>query len=164
MRCFKYLVFVFNILILITGCSRNQTGLIDDTEFIVDDSAILMLCKITGQEANKKLMVQLKGNGDSLIEVIKVLEDMKQDASIKNALGVSYLRLRRFQEANSKFQEALRIAVSDEEKMCILSNMAEVMLYQENRDTAKYYVEEALKLEVDDQVKKAGFTIESYSY
>lgn len=54
MRCFKYLVFVFNILILITGCSRNQTGLIDDTEFIVDDSAILMLCKITGQEANKK--------------------------------------------------------------------------------------------------------------
>ncbi|SET57046.1 tetratricopeptide repeat protein [Lacrimispora sphenoides] len=154
MRCFKYLVFVFNILILITGCSRNQTGLIDDTEFIVDDSAILMLCKITGQEANKKLMVQLKGNGDSLIEVIKVLEDMKQDASIKNALGVSYLRLRRFQEANSKFQEALRIAVSDEEKMCILSNMAEVMLYQENRDTAKYYVEEALKLEVDDQVKK----------
>lgn len=30
MRCFKYLVFIFNILILITGCSKNQTGLIDD--------------------------------------------------------------------------------------------------------------------------------------
>ncbi len=154
MRCFKYLVFVFNILILITGCSKNQMSLIDDTEFIVDDTAILILYKITGQEANKELMVQLKGNGNSLIEAIKILEDMKQDASIKNALGVSYLRLRRFHEANSEFQEALRIAVSDEEKMCILSNMAEVMLYQENRDTAKYYVEEALKLEVDDQVKK----------
>jgi tetratricopeptide (TPR) repeat protein len=154
MRCFKYLVFVFNILILITGCSKNQMSLIDDTEFIVDDSAILMLYKIIGQEANKELMVQLKGNGNSLIEAIKILEDIKQDASIKNALGVSYLRLRRFHEANSEFQEALRIAVSDEEKMCILSNMAEVMLYQENRDTAKNYVEEALKLEVDDQVKK----------
>jgi len=154
MRYFKYLLFACFSIIFITSCSKKENSLIDDTEYIVDDSAILMLCKITGQEANKELMVQLKGNGDSLIEVIKVLEDMKQDASIKNALGVSYLRLRRFHEANSKFQEALRIAVSDEEKMCILSNMAEVILYQENRDTAKYYVEEALKLEVDDQVKK----------
>lgn len=79
---------------------------------------------------------------------------MEQDVGVKNALGVGYLRLGKFQEANKTFEEALQIAGSDEDRACILSNLAEVMIYQENAESAKSYLEDALKLEVDDPLKQ----------
>jgi len=129
-------------------------NLIDDTWYIVDDYAILMLCKTTEQDCYKVLMSKLKGNGDSLKDAIKLLEKMEQDVGVKNALGVGYLRLGKFQEANKTFEEALQIAGSDEDRACILSNLAEVMIYQENTESAKSYLEDALKLGVDDPLKQ----------
>jgi tetratricopeptide (TPR) repeat protein len=154
MRCFKYLVFVFTILVLMTSCSKKQMKLIDDTWYIIDDYAILMLIKTSEQDSYKDLMVQLKGNGESLKETIETLREIEQDVSIKNALGIGYLRLRMFQKAYSSFQEALNIVNSNEDRACLLSNLSEVMWYQEKPESARNYLEEALKMEIEDPLKK----------
>lgn len=112
-----------------------------------------MLCERPEQESFEALMVKLKGNGDSLNKAISILEEMEQDTAVKNALGVGYLRLRKFPEAEKEFREALDIAESDKERICILANLAEVMLYKEDSVSAKNYTEEALTLEVDDSLK-----------
>lgn len=137
-----------------TSCSKKQMKLIDDTWYIVDDYAILMLIKTSEPDSNKDLMVQLKGNGESLKEAIETLREIEQDVRIKNALGIGYLRLRMFQEANSSFQEALNIVNSNEDRACILSNLSEVMWYQEKPGSARNYLEEALKIEIEDPLKK----------
>ncbi|MDR7810494.1 hypothetical protein [Lacrimispora sp.] len=154
MRHFRYLFLFCLVTILMVGCNNKEIRLTDYTWYIVDDSVILMLCNTSEQKSYKDLMVQLKGNVNSINETIQVLEVMPQDGNVKNALGVAYLQLWRFQEANEKFQEALVLSSSAEERVCILSNLAEVMVYQENKGAATKYLEEALELEINDPLKK----------
>lgn len=153
MRRIKVLLFICLIVTLLIGCNKKEYKLAEDTWYVVDDSTILMLCETKESGEFKDLMVKLKGNGDSINETINVLENMSKDVVVNNALGVAYLRLRRFDEADQKFQEALAEADSAEDQACILSNLAQVMLYKENVKVAKTYVEDLLKLEVNDPLK-----------
>ncbi len=152
MRYLKYLLLVI-VAMFIVGCNRKEIKLEDDTWYVVDDSAILMLCEKNDDKPFKDLIVKLKGNGDSVKEAINILNNMEQDVAVKNALGVGYLRLRMFEEADMKFREALKIASSEDDKACILSNLVETMLCMEDVKSAENYVEDALKLEVNDSLK-----------
>ncbi len=98
-KCFKYLAFIFIIIILLTGCHKRTVTLADDTWYIVDNNWILMLCEEAEQENHKGLVTQLKGNGDVLKSVIEQLQGMEHDAKKENASGVAYLRLRKFEDA-----------------------------------------------------------------
>jgi len=120
----------------------------------VDDYGILMLSKATEEETNKDLMIQLKGNGDSLKRAIDTLEKTNQDAKVNNNIGVGYLRLRNFQKAYDCFQEALSLAQSEEDKACILSNLSEVMRYKEDLNSAEKYMNEALEIKSNDSLKQ----------
>ncbi|MDK2811472.1 MAG: hypothetical protein PWR27_2181, partial [Petroclostridium sp.] len=91
-KCFKYLVFIFIISILLTGCHKRTLTLADDTWYIVDNNWILMLCEEAEQENYKSLVIQLKENGDVLNSVIEQLQEIERDAKTENALGVAYLR------------------------------------------------------------------------
>lgn len=62
----------------LTGC-KKEVKLTYDTWYIVDDYGILMLTKATNDETNKDLMIQLKGNGDSLKKAIDTLEKTNED-------------------------------------------------------------------------------------
>jgi tetratricopeptide (TPR) repeat protein len=137
---------------MITACSKKEDILIDETRYIVDNYAILMLCKVTEQESYKSLMILLKGNEDSLIEAINILQEMDQTVDVKNAMGVAFLRLRKFEEANQYFQMALNLAKETEDKACILSNMSEVMMYTGDFESAENYIEMALNQEIGDSV------------
>jgi len=79
MKCLKILLLASIVAIFLTGC-KKEVKLTDDTWYIVDDYGILMLTKATNDENNKDLMIQLKGNGDSLKRAIHTLEKMNQDA------------------------------------------------------------------------------------
>lgn len=154
MRYFKHILLALIAIILITACSKKEDKQIDDTRYIVDNYAILMLCKLPEQESYRSLMTLLKGNEDSVIEAINTLQEMDQTVDVKNAMGVAYLRLRKFEEANENFQMALNLAESGEEKACILSNMSEVMMYTGDFDSAEKYMEMALKQEVSDSIEQ----------
>ncbi|WP_143322435.1 hypothetical protein [Clostridium sp. HBUAS56010] len=153
MRYLKCLLLACFVTILFIACKRQDDKLTDDTWYIVDEYSILMLCERPEQESFKALMVKLKGNGNSLNEAINILKEMEQDTVVKNALGVGYLRLRKFREAEEEFQEALNIAQSDTERVCILANLAGVMLYKEDSVSAENYTEKALELGVNDSLK-----------
>ena len=154
MRHIKHILLALIAIILLTACSKKEDKLLEDTRYIVDNYAILILCKVPEQVSYRSLITLLKGNEDSLIEAIKTLQEMDQTVDIKNALGVAYLRLRKFNEANENFQMALNLAESSDEKAFILSNMSEVMMYDGDFDTAKKYMEMALKQEVSDSIDK----------
>lgn len=66
-----------------------EVKLTDDTWYIVDDYGILMLTKATNDETNKDLMIQLKGNGDSLKKAIDTLEKTNEDAKVNIAINMS---------------------------------------------------------------------------
>ncbi|MTK06699.1 MAG: hypothetical protein F8N38_06415 [Hungatella sp.] len=95
MRRLKFILFTCIIAIFLTGC-KKEVKLTDDTWYIVDDYGILMLTKATNEETNKDLIIQLKGNGDTLRKAIDSLEKTNQDAKVNNNIGVGYLRLRNF--------------------------------------------------------------------
>lgn len=154
MRYLKHILLALIAIILITSCSKKEDKLIDDTRYIVDNYAILMLCKVPEQETYRSLLTLLKGNEDSVIGAINTLQEMDQTVDVKNAMGVAYLRLRKFEEANENFQIALNLAESSDEKAFILSNMSEVMIYDGDFNTAKKYMEKALKQEVSDPIDK----------
>lgn len=147
-----FLLIVFAIVIII-GYKKQNRRLVDDTWYILDEYAILMLCERPEQDSFKELMVKLKGNGDSLNEAIDILKEMEQTPAVKNALGVAYLRLRNFKEAEKELLEALNMVESDKDKVCILTNLAEVMLFKYDTVSAENYIEEALKLGEDDSLK-----------
>lgn len=148
-----FLLIIFAIVIII-GYKKHNRRLVDDTWYILGEYTILMLCERPEQDSFKDLMVKLKGNGDSLNEAINMLEEMEQTPAVKNALGVAYLRLRNFNEAEKELLEALNMAESDKDKVCILTNLAEVMLFEDDTVSAENYTEEALKLSEDNPLKK----------
>lgn len=153
MKRLKFILFVCIIAIFLTGC-KKEVKLTDDTWYIVDDYGILMLTKATNEETNKDLMIQLKGNGDTLRKAIDTLEKTNQDAKVNNNIGVGYLRLRNFQKAYECFNGALSLAQSDEDKACILSNLSEVMRYMEDLKSAEKYMKEALEIKTNDSLKQ----------
>lgn len=153
MRFTIYFLLIIFAIVIIIGYKKQNRRLVDDTWYILDEYAILMLCERPDQDSFKELMVMLKGNGDSLNETIDILREMEQDPAVKNALGVAYLRLRNFKEAEKELLEALNTAESDKDKVCILTNLAEVMLFKYDTVSAENYIEEALKLGEDDSLK-----------
>ncbi len=152
--CFQYFVFAFIISILLIGCHKKTVTLADDTWYIVDNNRILMLCEEAEQEAYKALVIQLKGNGDALNSAIEELQGMKKDAKVVNAIGVAYLRLRKFDDAECYLEAALDLSVTEEEKACALTNLSECCLYQYKRDEAFRYAEEAYEKDITDPVKR----------
>ena len=154
MRYFKHIILSIIVIIMITACSKKEDILKDETRYIVDNYTILMLCKVTEQESYKSLMTLLKGNEDSLIEAINILQEMDQTVDVKNAMGVAFLRLRRFEEANQYFQMALNLAKETEDKACILSNMSEVMMYTGDFESAEKYIETALNQKKGDSLEQ----------
>lgn len=94
MRYFRYFVLLCLVVIFSISCKKKEIRLADDTWYNVDDSVTLMLCKTSEQKTYKDLMVQLKGNVNSINKTIQVLEVRSQDGNVKNALGVAYLQLR----------------------------------------------------------------------
>jgi Flp pilus assembly protein TadD len=79
---------------------------------------------------------------------------MDQTVDVKNAMGVAFLRLRKFEEANQYSQMALSLAKETEDKACILSNMSEVMMYTGDFESAEKYMETALNQETGDSVEQ----------
>ncbi len=153
-KCFKYLAFIFIISILLTGCHKRTLTLADDTWYIVDNNWILMLCEEAEQENYKYLVTQLKGNGDVLKSVIEQLQGLERDAKTENALGVAYLRLRKFGDAELHLKAALDLSVTEEEKACALTNLSECCLYQDKRDEVDRYAEEAYEKDISDPMKR----------
>lgn len=154
MRYFKHIILTIIVIIMITACSKKEDILIDETRYIVDNYTILMLCKVPEQEPYRSLMTLLKGNEDSVKKAINILKEMDQTVDVKNAMGVAFLRLRKFEEANQNFQMALNLAIVTEDKACILSNMSEVMMYAGDFESAEKYMETALNQETGDSVEQ----------
>ena len=88
------------------GCHIRMVTLADDTWYIVDNNWILMLC-----------------------EVIEQLQGMKRESKSEDALGVAYLCLRKFDDAERHLKAALDLTVTEEEKACALTNLSECCLY-----------------------------------
>lgn len=153
MRFIIYFLLIIFAIVIIIGYKKQNRRLVDDTWYILDEYAILMLCERPEQDSFKELMVKLKGNGVSLNEAIDILKEMEQTPAVKNALGVAYLRLRNFKEAEKELLEALNMVESDKDKVCILTNLAEVMLFKYDMVSAENYIKEALNLGEDDSLK-----------
>ncbi|MBE5978392.1 MAG: tetratricopeptide repeat protein [Paenibacillaceae bacterium] len=153
-KIFPFLAFIFIISIMLTGCHKKTVTLADDTWYIVDNNWILMLCEEAEQENYKGLVSQLKGNGDVLKTVIEQFQGMERDAKTENALGVAYLRLRRFDDAERHLKAALDLSVTEEEKACALTNLSECCLYQDKIDEVDRYAEEAYEKDISDPVKR----------
>lgn len=153
MRFIIYFLLIIFAIVIIIGYKKQNRRLVDDTWYILDEYAILMLCERPEQGSFKELMVKLKGNGVSLNEAIDILKEMEQTPAVKNALGVAYLRLRNFKEAEKELLEALNMVESDKDKVCILTNLAEVMLFKYDMVSAENYIKEALNLGEDDSLK-----------
>lgn len=141
-------------MIFLIGCSKQVDSPADDSCYIVDDSVILMLCEEPKQEEYKKIIGQLKGNANMLESTITEFKELKQSANVKNALGVAYLRLRQFDIAEGYLKEALAMTNSEEEKACILTNMAECRLYMEDDEGYENYIAEASEKQVNDPVRR----------
>lgn len=150
----RFILVACIIALLIIGCNKRTKNLVDDTWYIVDNNAILMLCDDTEQENYIEIAKKLKGNGEVLKETIQLLTDLEPDAKTKNALGIAYLRLRLFNKAERCLKEALELAHTDDEKACILSNLSEIMIYKNEDEVAIQYAKEAFEKKVDDPVRK----------
>lgn len=150
----KYYVFVLIIGIILTGCHKNTVTLTDDTWYIVDNNTILMLCEDAEQEPYKTLVTQLKGNGDALRSSIEKLTEMKSDVKTENALGVAYLRLRKFEDAKRYLETALNLSVTEEQKACVLTNLSAYYLFQGKSNEAYSYSEQAYKTNISDSIKR----------
>lgn len=151
-KIFPFLAFI--IIILLTGCHKSTVTQADDTWYIVDNNWILMLCEEAEQENYKGLVTQLKENGDVLNSVIEQLQGMERDAKTENALGVAYLRLRKFNDAERHLKAALDLSVTEEEKACALTNLSECCLFQDKIDEVDRYAEEAYEKDISDPVKR----------
>ena len=55
--------------------------------------------------------------------------------------------------AEKELLEALNMVESDKDKVCILTNLAEVMLFKYDTVSAENYIKEALNLGEDDSLK-----------
>ena len=73
---------------------------------------------------------------------------MEHDAKTENALGVAYLRLRKFDDAERHLKAALDLSVTEEEKACALTNLSECCLYQDKRDEVDCYADEAYEKDI----------------
>ena len=100
------------------------------------------------------MVKQLKGNGDVLKSVIAQLQGMERDAKTENALGVAYLRLKKFDDAERHLKAALDLSITEEEKACALTNLSECCLYQDKLDEVDRYAEEAYEKDISDPVKR----------
>ncbi|RFZ76338.1 hypothetical protein DS742_24210, partial [Lacrimispora amygdalina] len=152
----KNLKIVFLILmIFLVGCNKKiEKSPVDDTYYIMDDYGILILCEETEQESYKKVIAQLKGNTDNIESAVSELKQMNQSVNIKNALGIAYLRLRQFDISLDYFNKALEMANNEEEKACILNNVAECKYYLENKAEVSSNLIEASVKQVNNPIIK----------
>lgn len=150
----KYFIFILIISVILIGCHKKAVILPDDTWYIVDNNTILMLCEDVEQEPYKTLITQLKGNGDTLKSTIEELKGMKNDVKIENALGVAYLRLRKFNDAERYLESALNLSVTEEQKACVFTNLSACYLLQDKSNEAYNYSEQAYETNISDSEKR----------
>lgn len=126
--CFS---FIFFLLLIISGCQKQEVQKLDDTNYIVDIQMILILCEEVeaGSEYSDALK-GLKGNGDEVLASVKQLEGLEQSVAVKNAIGVGKNILRKTEEAESYFLDALQETTNPTDKAILLSNLAETKYYQ----------------------------------
>ena len=91
--------FIVLILLNIAGCGKQELQEMDDSRYIVDLQAILILCENSEGEAEyTDALHGLKGNGDEILASITQLEGLKQTVAVKNAIGVGKNLLRKADE------------------------------------------------------------------
>lgn len=153
MKYFKILFLISTLLLV--GCNKkNEASPVDDTYYIMDEYGILILCEDTEQESYKKVITQLKGNEDNIESAVFELKQMKQNVNIKNALGIGYLRLRQFNVSLDYFNNALEMAINEEEKAIILNNIAECKYYLDKKAEVSSNLMEASVKQVNNPIIK----------
>jgi len=117
---------VFILLSVIIGCTKRSPATVaDDTLYIVDTCQILLLCE-SGMADTEYLesLPELKGNGADIKAVVESLNELESSIEIKNAMGVAYIRLREYNKAQEILETALQDAQTEEQKACIITNLA----------------------------------------
>ena len=74
----------------------------------------------------------------------------EQKSYIKHNTGVAYLRLKLYKNAKTLFEEALAYPCDSVERTRILLNIAQVYVLENNTDSVKFYLDNALALQAND--------------
>lgn len=154
----KKIIYLITLILAVTltvSCQKGPNLTMDDTWFLMDDSAILLLCEAPAEDKNYIMSVSnLKGNENELENVITELKKQGSDVKIQNAIGVAYLRSRQIDEAESVLLQALQNAMTEDERVCILTNLSETAEYKENDEEEYRYAVAADEACVTDPIKK----------
>ena len=152
----KFILAIFLLLSAIVGCAeKDSLSIVNDDFYIVDSYQILMLCE--SDEADIKyieLLPQLKGNGGEVKATIESLSVLRDSIETKNALGVAYIRLREYDKALEVLEIALEDVQTEEQRVCIFTNLAAVKSLNGFHEEAYELLLLAEQSEVNSPVKQ----------